>query len=199
MNENYGHPAMPKEAEAGILKGMYQLHKGKQPRKQSPRVQLLGSGTILRECLAAAKLLEKDFGVLSDLWSVTSFNELAREGREVERWNLLHPGDSPKIAYVTNCLEGTSGPVIAATDYVRNYAEQIRQFISNRYFVLGTDGFGRSGTRKQLREFFEVDRHYIALTALKALVDEKSIPSSTLLEAAKSYGIDANKPNPISA
>ncbi|MBO67478.1 MAG: pyruvate dehydrogenase (acetyl-transferring), homodimeric type [Acidiferrobacteraceae bacterium] len=198
MNENYKHPAMPKGVEAGILKGIYQLHKGKQPRKQSPRVQLLGSGAILRECLAAAKLLEKDFGVLSDIWSVTSFNELAREGRDVERWNLLHPEDSPRIAYVTSCLDGTSGPVIAATDYVRNYAEQIRQFIPNRYFVLGTDGFGRSGTRKQLRKFFEVDRYYIALTALKALVDEKSIPRNTLIEAAQSYGIEADKPNPIS-
>jgi len=199
MNENYHHPVMPEGVQDKILKGMYRVRRAKRPRKQAPRVQLLGSGAILRESLAAADLLEKDFGVLSDVWSVTSFNELARDGRDKARWNLLHPSDQSRISFVEECLQDESGPVIATTDYVRNYAEQIREFVPGRYLVLGTDGFGRSGTRKQLRTFFEVDRHYIALTALKALAAEDSVPTTVIAEAIERYRIDTEKPNPIGA
>ena len=180
-NENYTHPKMPDGVENDILKGMYIFKRAKRSRKQTPRVQLLGSGTILRESLAAADMLEKDFGILSDVWSVTSFNELAREGRDKARWNLLHPKDEPKMGHVEKCLKDMVGPVVAASDYVRNYAEQIREFVPGAYYVLGTDGFGRSGTRKQLRSFFEVDRRYIALTAIKALAEEQSLPTLSLI------------------
>jgi len=197
MNENYQHPVLPEGVESGIVKGMYQIQKAKRTRKQSPLVQLLGSGAILRESLAAAEILENDFGVLSDVWSVTSFNELARDGHDKARWNLLHPTEKEKISYVQQCLQNRLGPVVAATDYVRNYAEQIRQFVPSRYFALGTDGFGRSGTRAQLRAFFEVDRYYIVVTAIKALAEEKSVPTVTLSEAIQRYQIDPEKPNPI--
>ena len=199
MNENYHHPVMPEGVQEKILKGMYRVRQAKRPRKQAPRVQLLGSGAILCESLAAADLLEKDFGVLSDVWSVTSFNELARDGRDKARWNLLHPSDQPRISFVEECLQDEAGPVIATTDYVRNYAEQIREFVPGRYLVLGTDGFGRSGTRKQLRTFFEIDRHYIALTALKALAEEDSVPTTVISEAIERYQIDTEKRNPIGA
>ncbi len=199
MNENYSHPALPDNVNDGILKGMYPLLSSKRGRKAAPRVQLLGSGTILRESLAAAKLLEQDFGVLSDVWSVTSYNELVRQGRNVTRWNRLHPDQPPQIAYVTEQLTKADGPVVAATDYTQTYADQIREFVPGRYVVLGTDGFGRSGTREQLRGFFEVNRYHIALAALTALADEGALPHSTILDAISRYPVDPEKPNPATA
>ena len=199
MNENYSHPALPDNVNDGILKGMYPLLSSKRGRKAAPRVQLLGSGTILRESLAAAKLLEQDFGVLSDVWSVTSYNELVRQGRNVTRWNRLHPDQPPQIAYVTEQLTKADGPVVAATDYTQTYADQIREFVPGRYVVLGTDGFGRSGTREQLRGFFEVNRYHIALAALTALADEGALPRSTILDAISRYPVDPEKPNPATA
>ena len=196
MNENYAHPSMPQGAEAGIIKGMYLLSESKAKAK-APKVQLMGSGTILREVIAAAELLEKDFGVASDVWSVTSFNELRREGLDCERWNMLHPEAKRRASYVEQCLLSRSGPVIAATDYIKAYADQIRPYIPGRYKVLGTDGFGRSDTRKKLRHFFEVDRYYVAVAALKALVDEGSIDAKVVSKAIKLYNINPDKPNPV--
>ncbi len=196
MNENYGHPALPKGVEPGILKGMYLFKKAKTGKKKRPRVQLLGSGTILREVIAAAELLEQDFDVAADVWSVTSFTELYRDGSDAERWNLLHPQEQAKTSYVEQCLIEREGPVVAATDYVRTFANQIRPFVPRRYTVLGTDGYGRSDTRKQLRHFFEVDRHYVALAALKALADEGLLPVTKVSEAIKKYQIDPEKSNP---
>jgi pyruvate dehydrogenase E1 component len=195
MNENYEQPAMPKGAEEGILKGMYclQKHSTKSSKKV---VQLMGSGAILRESVAAAELLKKDFGVTADIWSVTSFNELRREGLSVERWNMLHPEESPRATYVQSCLEDTRGPIIASTDYMKTYADQIREFVPRNYTVLGTDGFGRSDTRARLRRFFEVDRHYIVVAALSALVQENVIDASQVSKAIEAYGIDADKPDP---
>jgi pyruvate dehydrogenase E1 component len=195
MNENYEHPPMPEGAREGILRGMYRLRAA--PGDGKPRVQLLGSGAILREVLAAADLLENDFGVVSDVWSVTSFNELRREGIDVVRWNMLHPEAPPRKSYVDQCLAGTPGPVVAATDYIRGYADQIRPCIDRRYVVLGTDGFGRSDTRAKLRRFFEVDRHYVAVAALKALADEGTVPTARVAEAIRKYGVDPEKPNPL--
>ncbi|HEY5993499.1 MAG TPA: pyruvate dehydrogenase (acetyl-transferring), homodimeric type, partial [Gallionellaceae bacterium] len=196
MNENYTHPAMPKGAEEGIIKGMYLLSEAK-AKDNAPRVQLLGSGTILREVIAAAELLQKDFGVSADIWSVTSFNELRREGLDCERWNMLHPEASRRVSYVEQCLAQRSGPVVAATDYIKSYADQIRPYIPARYKVLGTDGFGRSDTRKKLRHFFEVDRYYVAVAALKALADEGMIKAADVSRAIKLYKINPDKPNPV--
>jgi pyruvate dehydrogenase E1 component len=199
MNENYAHPALPAGAEAGILKGMYLLREGKAKAKSSrtPRVQLLGSGTILREVIAGAEMLERDFGVAADIWSVTSFNELRRDGLEVERWNRLHPEAEPKISFVEQCLKGREGPVIAATDYIKAYGDQIRPFIREHYTVLGTDGFGRSDTREKLRQFFEVDRHHVTVAALKALADTtEAVAPKKVAEAIKKYGINPEAPNP---
>ncbi len=196
MNENYHHPALPKGAEPGILKGMYLLKEDKGGKKQRPKVQLLGCGTILREVMAAAELLEQDFGVGADIWSVTSFTELRREGLDVERWNMLHPTAKARTSYVTQCLAGRQGPAIAASDYIRTFADQVRAFVPMRYVVLGTDGYGRSDTRKQLRSFFEVDRRYIALAALKALADEGTVPATKVGEAIKKYELDPERPNP---
>ena len=196
MNENYLHPAMPNGAEEGIIKGMYLFSGGGKKRK---KVQLLGSGTILREVIEAGELLDKDWGVDADIWSTTSINELAREARDIERWNMLHPLETPKMPYVTQCLKDRRGPVIAATDYIRAYADQLRAWIPNNYRVLGTDGFGRSDTRQQLRKHFEVDRHYIVIAALKALADDGSMPANKVVEAMEKYGIDPNKPNPLHA
>ncbi len=193
MNENYTHPAMPKGAEEGIIKGMYKFSSSK--AKAKAKVQLLGSGTILREVIAAAELLEKDFGVASDVWSVTSFNELRRDGIDCERWNTLHPEDQPRTSYVDSCLDAKT-PVIAATDYIRAYADQIRPYVKARYKTLGTDGFGRSDKRVKLRHFFEVDRFYVAVAALKALADEGTIPASEVSKAIKQYKINPDKPNP---
>jgi pyruvate dehydrogenase E1 component len=195
MNENYTHPAMPKGAEAGILKGMYLFREG--PEAKKPRVQLMGSGTIFREVIAASELLEIDWGVSSDVWSATSFNELRRNGMAVERWNLLHPGEAAKTGHVGQCLKGRKGPAVAATDYMRTFADQIRPYITDRKFVvLGTDGFGRSDTRKQLRKFFEVNRYYVAVAALKALADEGQIQAKVVSDAIRKYAIDPEKPAP---
>jgi pyruvate dehydrogenase E1 component len=199
MNENYEHPEMPKGAEKDILKGMYLLRKGAaEGKKAAPRVQLLGSGTIFREVIAAAQLLKDDWGVDADLWGCPSFTELSRNGNDVQRHNLLNPTAKAQLSHVETCLNGTTGPVIAATDYVRLYAEQIRPFINRRYVTLGTDGFGRSDTREKLRHFFEVDRRWVTVAALKALADEGTIPQSKVAEAIAKYGIDVNKPNPMS-
>jgi len=192
-NENYEHPAMPAGAEPGIIKGMYLFQSEEKPAKA--HVQLLGSGVILREVIEAAKLLKSDWGVTSDVWSVPSFNELARDGRKVERENLLNPASSSK-AYVTECLEGMSGPVIASTDWIRAYAEQIRPYVPGKYHVLGTDGFGRSDNRPALRDFFEVDRHWVTIKALRALADEGKVDAARVAEAIKKYGIDVSRPAP---
>lgn len=194
MNENYHHPAMPANAEEGIIRGMYLLSGGGKKRK---KVQLLGSGAILREVIAAGEMLDKEWGVDADIWSVTSFNEIAREARDVERWNLLHPLEDARTPYLTQCLKDRRGPAVAATDYIRSYADQIRAWIPMHYKVLGTDGFGRSDTRAQLRRHFEVDRYYIVLAALKSLVDENSLPAVKVMEAMEKYQIDPNKPNPL--
>ena len=196
MNENYAHPAMPEGVEAGIIRGMYLFNEGKSQSATTPTVQLLGSGTILREVIAAAELLVKDFGVVSDIWSVTSFNELRRDGLDCERWNMLHPEAAPRVSYAEQCLGKRKGPVIAATDYIKSYADQIRAFLPGNYKVLGTDGFGRSDTRKKLRHFFEVDRYYIAVAALKALADEGTVAMSEVSKALKLYNINPDKPNP---
>ncbi len=185
---------MPQGREEGIRKGMYLLQKG---GRQKQRVQLMGSGAILREVLAAAELLDQDFGIAADVWSVTSFNELRRDGLDVERWNLLNPGKKPRQSYVARQLASSQGPVVAATDYIRAYPDQIRAFVPGRFSVLGTDGFGRSDVRSQLRKFFEVNRHYVVVAALKALADEGAIASSEVAKAIKKYRIDPKKPNPV--
>ncbi|QOK91632.1 pyruvate dehydrogenase (acetyl-transferring), homodimeric type [Ralstonia pseudosolanacearum] len=196
MNENYEHPEMPVGAEADIIKGMYLFKKGVE-NSNAPRVQLLGSGTIFREVIAAAELLKKDWGVESDLWGCPSFTELAREGNAAARWNLLHPTDAQRESHVEKMLKGVRGPVIASTDYVRTFAEQIRAFVPRRYVVLGTDGFGRSDTREKLRHFFEVDRYWVTVASLKALADEGVLPREKVAEALKKYNLDPNKPNPM--
>ncbi len=194
LNENYRHPAMPEGAQDGILKGMYLL---KQGEGKGHRVQLLGCGAILNEVIAAADLLRDNWQVSADIWSLPGINPLARDGQDTERWNLLHPEQTARVPYVTACLEGHPGPVVAATDYMRMYAEQLRPFIPRRYHVLGTDGFGRSDTRAKLRQHFEVDRYYVAVVALKLLAEEGTLPAAKVLEAIKKYGIDADKPNPV--
>jgi len=194
MNENYPHPAMPAGAEAGIIRGLYLLQAGAET--DGPRVQLIGSGTILREVIAAADLLRDDFGVSADIWSAPSFTELRRDGMSVERWNRLHPAQAPRRSYVETCLAGHAGPVVAATDYMRAYADQIRSLVPRRYVVLGTDGFGRSDYRVKLRRFFEVDRHHVAVAALKALADEGRVASGVVADAIARYGLDAEHPDP---
>jgi pyruvate dehydrogenase E1 component len=195
MNENYPMPAMPEGAAPGIVKGMYLFRAGEK-RAKAPRVQLLGSGTIFREVIAAADLLKTDWGVEADLWSCPSFTELARDCMRVTRHNMLHPTAKPGLSHAETCLKDTTGPVIAATDYMRAYADQIRACVGRRYVVLGTDGFGRSDTREKLRHFFEVDRHYVTLAALKALADEGTLPAAKVAEAIRKYGIDPAKPAP---
>jgi pyruvate dehydrogenase E1 component len=194
QNENFVHPPMPDGARKGILNGMYQVRQSA-GRKQA-RVQLLGSGTILREVLAAAEMLEKEHGVDADVWSVTSFTELRRDGLATDRWNTLHPGEEPRRSCVVRTLEGSRGPVVAATDFMRAYPDMIRAWVPGRYAVLGTDGFGRSDTREELRRFFEVDRKWVAVAALKALADEGAISASKVAKAVKAYGIDPEKPPP---
>ncbi len=196
MNENYEHPGMPADAETGILNGMYLFKKGGTRKK---RVQLLGSGTILREVIAAAELLESDWSVSADIWSCPSFTELAREGMDAERWNMLHPAEERRKSYVEQCLESHDGPVIASSDYVKAFAEQIRPFLpaGRAYKVLGTDGYGRSDTRQKLRHHFEVDRNWVTVAALKALADQGAIKPTVVADAIKKYGIDPAKPNPV--
>jgi pyruvate dehydrogenase E1 component len=196
LNENYTHPAMPEGAAADIVKGMYLFRRGPKPDAKAPRVQLLGSGAIFREVIAAADLLKSHWGVDADLWSCPSFTALARDGMEVARERLLRPGDRPRRTHVETCLAEAQGPVVAATDYVRAFAEQIRPYVNRRYVVLGTDGFGRSDTREKLRRFFEVDRQHVAVAALKALADEGTIPAGKVAEAIERYGIDPRKPPP---
>ncbi|WP_435103132.1 pyruvate dehydrogenase (acetyl-transferring), homodimeric type [Arhodomonas sp. AD133] len=194
MNENYHQPAMPEGAEEGIRRGMYLFAEG---GKGKTRVQLLGSGTIFREVVAAAELLKEDWGVEADLWSCPSFTELRRDGIDCERWNMLHPDQKPRQSWVARQLEGHKGPAIAATDYMRSFADQIRPYVDRRYVVLGTDGYGRSDTREALRRFFEVDRYYVAVAALKALADDSEIDAKKVTEAIKKYNIDADAPNPV--
>jgi pyruvate dehydrogenase E1 component len=195
MNENYPHPAMTAGAEDGIRRGMY-LWRESTAKKTGTKVQLLGSGTILREVIAAADLLEQDFGVAADIWSCPSFTELRRDGMAAERWNLLHPEQAPRKSYVEQCLAGRKGPVIASTDYMRAFAEQIRPYIPTRFVCLGTDGFGRSDYRKALRRFFEVDRHYVAVAALKALADDGALPIQKVTDAIAKYGLDVERAPP---
>jgi len=196
MNENYPQPAMPKGSEEGIRKGMYLFREG---GKGKQRVQLMGSGTILREVIAAADLLKDDWKVEADIWSCTSFTELRREGIDTERYNMLHPtAKKPRLSFVEQQLSGRQGPAVASTDYVRAFADQIRPYVKDRrYLVLGTDGFGRSDTREALRHFFEVDRYYVTVAALKALYDDGEISGKTVTEAIRKYGIDPDKPNPV--
>jgi pyruvate dehydrogenase E1 component len=199
MNENYAHPGLAevadKRAEEGILKGMYLLREG---GKHKLRVQLMGSGTILREVIAAAELLDKDWGVAADVWSCPSFTELRRDGLDADRWNMLHPTEKPRKSYVEARLEGRTGPVVASTDYMKAFADQIRPFVPSgmRYRVLGTDGFGRSDTREKLRHFFEVNRYWVTIAALKALAEDGAVKPALVGEAIKKYGIDPGKPNP---
>ena len=199
MNENYGHPGLVAGQEEGILKGMYLLAKSASNAKT--RAQLLGSGTILREVIAAGEMLEKEWGVAADIWSCTSFTELAREGDAIARHNMLNPTQKPKASYVQQQLEKTSGPIVASTDYMKMFAEQIRGFVpkGRTYRVLGTDGFGRSDTRAKLRSHFEVDRRFVVVATLKALADEGTVPTAKVAEAMQKYGIDANHPNPATA
>ena len=200
LNENYPMPGLQPGTEEQIIKGMY-LCKPSAPLAKAPRVQLLGSGTILRESLAAQELLEKEWGIAADVWSCPSFNELTRDGQDADRYNLLHPEDKPRLSFVAQQLDRHAGPVVASTDYMKAYAEQIRPFIpkGRTYRVLGTDGFGRSDFRSKLREHFEVNRHYIVLAALKALADEGAVPAAKAAEAIRKYGIKADKINPLYA
>ncbi|HWS68717.1 MAG TPA: pyruvate dehydrogenase (acetyl-transferring), homodimeric type [Steroidobacteraceae bacterium] len=194
MNENYAHPALPAGAAEGILKGMYLLRSGATGKV---RATLFGSGTILREVLAAADLLEKNYGVAADVFSVTSFSELRRNALATERWNLLHPGEKPRRTYVQEVLGDRTGPFIASTDYMKTVADQIRQWVPGRYAVLGTDGFGRSDSRAELRRFFEVDSQYVALATLKALADDGKVDAKVVSQAMQTFGIDPEKPNPL--
>jgi pyruvate dehydrogenase E1 component len=204
LNENYSMPAMPEGAEEGIIKGMYAFRKAEGTGKH--RVQLMGCGSILREVIAAADLLKQDWEVDADIWATPSLNELAREGAACERWNTYHPDAEQRVPWITQCLQGTDTPVIASTDYIRQFTEQVRAFVPNPFYTLGTDGFGRSDSRQALRHHFEVDRYYVTVTALKALADQQKsskakgkITAKTVLEAMAKYNIDPEKPNPLYA
>jgi pyruvate dehydrogenase E1 component len=196
MNENYPQPALPEGAADGIVRGGYLLQSAGAGKL---RATLLGSGTILRECIAAAELLAQRFGVMSDVFSITSFSELRREALECERWNLLHPAEPPRVPYVRTLLAGRDAALVAATDYVRNVPDQIRPWVSQTYVTLGTDGFGRSDARAQLRQHVEVDRNFIALAALKSLADAGQIDRQIVVGAVGMLGIDANKADPLSS
>jgi pyruvate dehydrogenase E1 component len=197
MNENYSHPGIKPGQEEGILKGLYSFSTCTEKTKH--RVQLMGSGTILREVIAGGELLLSDWGIAADVWSAPSFTLLARDGQDIERWNMLHPTDAPRTAYITECMQGTTGPIVVATDYMRTFAEQVRAFIpkDRSYKVLGTDGFGRSDSRAKLREFFEVNRYFVVIAALKTLADEGAISASVVAQAIAKYGINPEKPNPV--
>ena len=195
MNENYEHPSMPSGIEQDVIKGMYLFSQGSRKKK---RVQLMGSGTILREVIEAAELLERDWNIAADVWSVPSFTELARDGADVERWNRLHPMENPRTSFVASQLEEARGPAVAATDYIRAYAEQIRPYMGERrYLTLGTDGYGRSDLRENLRSFFEVNRYHVVIAALKALADDGEVTKETVAQAIKTYKVDPEKPNPV--
>ena len=195
MNENYTHPEIPKGVEQGIIKGVYPFTKSK---IKGPKVQLMGSGVILREVIEAAKILEADFKVAADIYSVTSFNELRKNALDIERWNRLNPGKDKKLSNIENAISDKESPIIASTDYMKSFPEQIARFLPNHFIALGTDGYGRSDSREALRDFFEVDRFYIVIAALNALVDAKKIDSSVLLKAIKDFKLDGDKPNPMS-
>jgi pyruvate dehydrogenase E1 component len=194
MNENYSHPEMPKGVEANIIKGMYQFSTSK---IKGEKVQLMGSGVILREVIEAQKILENDYGVSADVWSVTSFNELRKDALEIDRWNRMNPDKPQKESHITKLLKKAEGPIIASTDYMKSFAEQIAVFLPHTFVALGTDGFGRSDSREKLRQFFEVDRHYVVVATLKALSDEGKIKSSIVTDAIKKFKLDPNKPNPV--
>jgi pyruvate dehydrogenase E1 component len=196
LNENYAHPGLKPGTEEGIVRGMYLLREGDAGARA--RVQLLGSGSILREVLAGAELLERDWKVAGDVWSVTSFTELRRDGLDCDRWNLLHPAEPARVPYATTQLAARPGPIVASTDYMKLYADQLRPYVpkGRDYRVLGTDGFGRSDFRAKLREHFEVDRRFVVLSALRALVEEGTLERGVLAEAIRKYGIDAEKSNP---
>jgi pyruvate dehydrogenase E1 component len=214
MNENYAHPAMPEGVVPGILGGMYVVRSGSAAAVAAangapgangassgggtPDVVLFGSGTILREVLAAADLLEQQYGVTATVFSVTSFSELRRNALDVERWNLLHPAEPRREPFIQRALAGRSGPFVAASDYMKTVPDQIRQWVPGRYAVLGTDGFGRSDSRAELRRFFEIDRHYVVIAALKALADEGRFDRQHVVKAMQGFGIDPEKPNPLS-
>ena len=197
MNENYVHPAMPEGAADGIIKGGYPLVQSPTSTGSSKKVILMGAGTILNEVLAAAVLLKEKFNVESDVWSLTSINELVREGQAIDRWNLLHPTEVPKQSYIESQLGEIVEPVVIATDYMKAYAEQLRRYIPSTLHVLGTDGFGRSDSRETLRRFFEVDRHFIAISALKGLSDKGIIEATVVSDAIKMFSIDPDKANPL--
>ena len=196
MNENYSHPEMPKDknCEEGILKGMYKIKEYSKYKKT--KIQLLGSGAILREMMIAAMILQNDYQIDSEIWSVTSFNELRRDGLEVERYNLLNPSEKKRITYLEQCLGKTEGPILAASDYMRMNSDQIRHYTSKSFYSLGTDGYGRSDTRQNLRRFFEVDKDHIVAYGLSVLANEQLIASKYAEEAIKKYNIDKNKPMP---
>jgi pyruvate dehydrogenase E1 component len=197
LNENYEHPAMPEGAEDGIIKGAYVFRRAPEGTPKEKKITLLGSGAILREVIAGAAQLERDFGVHADIIAVTSFTELKREADHVERWNLLHPLEEPRVPYITQLLQSLGdSPAVASTDYIRAFAEQIRAFVPGAYKVLGTDGFGRSDYRRKLRAFFEVDRNFVAIAALKALAESQLIPAKKVAEAIDLYHIDPEKPDP---
>ncbi len=202
MNENYAHPGLKPGQEEGILKGMYLLQEGaaiEGSKDSAKRVQLIGCGTILRESIAASELLKNDWGVDADVWSAPSLTLLARDGQDCERWNMVNPDAEQRVPYVTSLMQNTAGPIVATTDYMRLFAEQIRGFMpkDRTYKVLGTDGFGRSDSRVKLREFFEVNRYYITVASLRALADEGKIDRAVVSQAIQKYGIDQNKPNPV--
>jgi pyruvate dehydrogenase E1 component len=195
MNENYQHPEMPKGVEEGIIKGLYLLKES--TSKAKLKVQLMGSGTILREVEAAAELLKADWKVHSDIWSLTSANEVRKDAIGCSRYNRMHPGEKAQTPYITELLADRQGPVIASTDYMQAYVDRLREFIPKTYITLGTDGFGRSDTREKLRSHFEVDRYHVACAALKALADNGEIPMGEVKKAMKKYGINPDKANPV--
>jgi pyruvate dehydrogenase E1 component len=197
MNENYSHPDLKPGSEEGIIRGMYLLEEAKNTRRKTDRVQLMGSGTILREVQAAAVLLREEFGIGADVWSTTSVNELRRDGLACEHWNLLHPESKPKLPYVTQLLQDREGPVVFASDYMKSFGEQIRPYVPHRYTVLGTDGFGRSDTRPKLRWHFEVDRYFVVIAALRALAEDGKFTHKDVAKAIKKFGIDPNKRDPM--
>ena len=196
MNENYPHPEMPndKDCEEGILKGMYKIKEHSKYKKT--KIQLLGSGAILREMISAAEVLQNEYQIDSEIWSVTSFNELRRDGLEIERYNLLNPTENKKTSYIEQCLGKTEGPILAASDYMRMNSDQIRPYTSKSFYSLGTDGYGRSDTRKNLRRFFEVDKEHIVTYGLSVLANEQLVSSKYAEDAIKKYNIDKNKPMP---